>query len=239
MGVMKLVRRLWPDESNVWLPVLLILLTFLAGLVDGVTYISLGHVFVANMTGNIVFIGFALAGANISLIGSLIALACFMIGASIGGKNIAHHGNQRFKLLHRTVLSMSITLLIALVLSIIWGNHLQSIDKYILIVLLGLTMGLQNTTARALAVPDLTTTVLTMSITGLVADSTRSFNKESLLRRLIAVFTIFIGALVGGVFAVRHNIVIPIAIATALVLITLFISQTQISEKRSMLKVIG
>ncbi len=228
---MNLIRKLWPSETNEWLPVSLILLTLVAGLVDSVTYIRLGHVFVANMTGNIVFIGFALAGANISLVGSLIALVCFMAGARIGGRNVARYGKQRFTLLHRTVLNMSVTLVIALTLSIIWGNQLKTAEEYILITLLGLTMGLQNTTARALAVPDLTTTVFTMSLTGLVADSTQSFNKKSVIRRLIAIFTIFIGAFVGGIFAVHHNIVIPIAIAAALVLVALLVSQRQIPSE--------
>ncbi len=44
------------------LPVLLLALTVATGLVDAVSYLVLGHVFVANMTGNVVFSGFALSG---------------------------------------------------------------------------------------------------------------------------------------------------------------------------------
>ena len=44
--------------------------------------------------------------------------------------------------------------------------------RYALIVLLGLAIGPQNATARCLGVPDLTTTVLTLTLTGLAADST-------------------------------------------------------------------
>ena len=36
----------------------------LVGVVDAVSILSLGRVFVANMTGNVVFVGFALAGAS-------------------------------------------------------------------------------------------------------------------------------------------------------------------------------
>lgn len=39
-------------------------LTLLTGLVDAVSYLELGHVFVANMTGNVVFLGFTIAGAG-------------------------------------------------------------------------------------------------------------------------------------------------------------------------------
>jgi uncharacterized membrane protein YoaK (UPF0700 family) len=46
------------------LPPLLIVLTIVTGVVDALAYLRLGHVFVANMTGNVVFLGFAAAGAG-------------------------------------------------------------------------------------------------------------------------------------------------------------------------------
>jgi uncharacterized membrane protein YoaK (UPF0700 family) len=56
------------------LPALLLLLTVATGVVDAVSLLALGRVFIANMTGNVVFIGFALAGApGFSLIASLLA----------------------------------------------------------------------------------------------------------------------------------------------------------------------
>ena len=48
------------------LPPLLLGLTVVTGLVDAFSYLLLGHVFVANMTGNVVFLGFAIAGAKAS-----------------------------------------------------------------------------------------------------------------------------------------------------------------------------
>ena len=62
-------------------------LTIVTGLVDAVSYVGLGHVFVANMTGNVVFVGFALAGApGLSVPASLAALGAFLIGAIAGGR---------------------------------------------------------------------------------------------------------------------------------------------------------
>lgn len=46
------------------LPPLMLLLTVVTGLVDAVSCLALGHVFVANMTGNVVFLCFAPAGAD-------------------------------------------------------------------------------------------------------------------------------------------------------------------------------
>src|ERR1700712_1270329 len=78
------------------LPVLLLILTVATGMVDAVSILSLGRVFVANMTGNIVFIGFALAGApGFSLQASLVALAAFLIGAAVGGAAVNRYGDRR------------------------------------------------------------------------------------------------------------------------------------------------
>ena len=63
------------DRSHGPLPVFLVCLTVVTGLVDAFSYLSLGHVFVANMTGNVVFLGFALAGVGeISIVASLLAV---------------------------------------------------------------------------------------------------------------------------------------------------------------------
>lgn len=82
------------------LPALLIALTLRTGLVDAVSILGLGRVFVANMTGNVVFIGFGLAGAEgYSISGSLVALVGFLIGASAGGLLIHRIPDHRGRLL--------------------------------------------------------------------------------------------------------------------------------------------
>src|SRR6202012_5299344 len=78
------------------LPPLLVSMTLVTGLVDAFSYLVLGHVFVANMTGNVVFLGFALAGApGFSIAASLVALAAFAAGAVIGGRIVARYGHHR------------------------------------------------------------------------------------------------------------------------------------------------
>ena len=76
-------RSLVDDPKHGAMPVLLLALTVLTGVIDAVSILSLGRVFVANMTGNVVFVGFALAGAaGFSLVASLLGLA-----VAIGGQN--------------------------------------------------------------------------------------------------------------------------------------------------------
>jgi uncharacterized membrane protein YoaK (UPF0700 family) len=64
----------------------LLVLTFTTGLVDATSYLGLGHVFTANMTGNIVFLGFGIAGSGgLPVIAPLISLGAFLVGAGTGG----------------------------------------------------------------------------------------------------------------------------------------------------------
>jgi uncharacterized membrane protein YoaK (UPF0700 family) len=89
--------------------------------------------------------------------------------------------------------------------------------QHLLIVLLALAMGLQNAAARRLGVPDLTTTVLTMTLTGLAADSTLAGGKNPRpVRRLLAAASMFLGAGVGGALLFHAGIAAVLGLALAL-----------------------
>jgi uncharacterized membrane protein YoaK (UPF0700 family) len=184
------------------LPALLGLLTLVTGFVDAVTYLRYGHVFVANMTGNIVFLGFGVAGArDISLYGSLIALGAFLLGALIGGALNERLATHRGNLLASSSLIKVGLLVAATILALLKA------PPYAVIPALGITMGIQNAIARKLAIPDLTTTVLTMTLTGIMADSTLAGkDNPRLTRRIMAVVTMFVGALAGGATVLNKGI---------------------------------
>src|SRR6476659_2766352 len=94
------LRRLVDDPVHGPLPALMLVLTVLTGVVDAVSILSLGRVFVANMTGNVVFVGFALAGApGFSLAAPLSALGGFLVGAAVGGAVAERLGSHRGRLL--------------------------------------------------------------------------------------------------------------------------------------------
>ena len=177
-------------------PQFLVCLTVVTGLVDAFSYLSLGHVFVANMTGNVVFLGFALAGVGeISIVASLLAVVAFALGATLGGRWAAGRAVHRGHLL---AVATSVQAGLVLVASVIASTAgvAGSSARLTLIGLLALAMGGQNAVVRRLAVPDLTTTVLTLTVTGLVADTTPRSVRG---RRLISVLAMLVGALTGGV----------------------------------------
>jgi len=213
------------DERHGPLPPLLVGLTLVTGLVDAFSYLTLGHVFVANMTGNVVFLGFALAGApGFSITASLVALAAFWVGAFVGGAVGARLAAHRGRLLTGTVGLQSLLVAVTVVLAALSGSPVTAAYRYPLIALLAVAMGLQNATARRLAVPDLTTTVLTLTITGTAADSAAVGGKGSSAgRRIISVGSMFLGALIGALLILHVRIVLPLVIAPVILLVVTFV----------------
>ncbi|HET8874191.1 MAG TPA: YoaK family protein [Gaiellaceae bacterium] len=210
-----------PDSADGPLPPLLLTLTVVTGLVDAMSFLKLGHVFVANMTGNVVFLGFGIAGAGgISVWASLTAIGSFLVGGVVGGRIGARWASDRAR--HLTVTASTELLLVAAALAVaaLSPHHIGTASRYALIVLLAIAMGVQNTTARKLAVPDLTTTVLTMTLTGLAADSALAGGHGSKLgRRALSVAAMLLGALIGGLLVLKVDNPAPLVPAAGLLAI--------------------
>jgi uncharacterized membrane protein YoaK (UPF0700 family) len=201
------------DRPHGPLPVLLVCLTVVTGLVDAFSYLRLGHVFVANMTGNVVFLGFALAGVGeISIVASLLAVLAFVLGAVVGGRWAVGRAVHRGYLLAAATSVQAGVVLVASVIASTAGVHRPEV-RLVLIGLLAVAMGGQNAVVRRLAVPDLTTTVLTLTVTGLVADTTAS---QVRVRRLTSVLAMLAGALVGGVLLRWVALAAPLWLAAVL-----------------------
>jgi len=210
------LRRLSADPAHGPLPALMLVLTVLTGVVDAVSILSLGRVFVANMTGNVVFIGFALAGARgFSLSASLSALGGFLVGAGLGGVAVDRLGAHRGRLVTAVVGGELVLLLVALLAAALAGAHLGEGSKDSIAALLALAMGAQNAAVRQLKVFDLTTTVLTMTLTGIAADI-RQADRFAVVRRMLAVGAMLAGAVLGALLVLDVSNVAALGLAAAL-----------------------
>jgi uncharacterized membrane protein YoaK (UPF0700 family) len=209
------------DSRDGPLPPLLLALTVVTGLVDATSYLKLGRVFVANMTGNVVFLGFGIAGAGgISIWASLTAIGSFLIGGICGGRIGARWSSDRGRHLTATTGTELLLVTGAFVVTAFSPHHIGTGSRYALIVLLAIAMGVQNATARKLAVPDLTTTVLTMTLTGVAADAALAGGHGSKLgRRALSVAAMLLGALIGGLLALKVANPAPLALAAGLLAI--------------------
>jgi uncharacterized membrane protein YoaK (UPF0700 family) len=197
---------------------LLLGLTIVTGLVDAVSYLRLEHVFVANMTGNVVFLGFATGGAPGFSIGmSIAAIASFLAGALGGGRLAASASGHRGRFIALTSYAQIALLGTALVVSQTFFATSPGVPAYALVILLAVAMGLQNATVRRLGVPDLTTTVLTLTLTGLAADSNLAGGTNpNVRRRLLGTGAMFLGAAVGALLILRVGISAALAVAFVL-----------------------
>jgi uncharacterized membrane protein YoaK (UPF0700 family) len=197
----------------------MLVLTVLTGVVDAVSILSLGRVFVANMTGNVVFVGFALAGApGFSLAASLSALGGFLIGAGVGGGAVGRLGSNRGRLVVLMAGAEFALVLGALLLAALAGPHYDAATTDVIAALLALGMGIQNAVVRQLKVFDLTTTVLTMTLTGIAADI-RQRDRFAVIRRLLAVAAMLAGAVAGALLVLEVSDVAALALAGALLAI--------------------
>ncbi|MER6526196.1 YoaK family protein [Streptomyces sp. NPDC001508] len=210
------------DDRHGPLPPLLLTLTVVTGLVDAVSYLSLGHVFVANMTGNVVFLGFALAGApNLSALASVVALAAFLVGALAGGRLGTRFAAHRGNLLKTATAVQTVLVAVAVAAAAVGDGRVGTGVQYTLIVFLGLAMGLQNAVARRLGVPDMTTTVLTLTLTALAADSAPAGGAAPRPgRRILSVLAMLLGAFAGTELLLHGHLVLTLGLAVLLLLIT-------------------
>jgi uncharacterized membrane protein YoaK (UPF0700 family) len=199
----------------------LLVLTFTTGLVDAVSYLGLGRVFTANMTGNVVFLGFGVAGAGgLPVVAPLVSLGAFLLGAGGGGVLADRIGDRHPQHIGRA-LAIEVSLIgVAAVLAAAVDIRPNALSGDVVIALLALAMGLRNATVRRIGVPDLTTTVLTMTLTGLAADSPMAGGSgKGSARRIAAVLAMFAGALAGALL-VKTSLVLPLLAAAGLALVT-------------------
>jgi uncharacterized membrane protein YoaK (UPF0700 family) len=189
----------------------LLVLTFTTGLVDAVSYLGLGHVFAANMTGNVVLLAFGVAGAGgLPVVSPIIALVAFLIGAAAGGRLPlrAALGSEAALVAVATIVALTVD---------VRPNHFSG-DT--IIALLGLAMGARNAAVLRVNVPDLTTTVLTRTLTALAMHSPfGGGDGTGSTRRIAAVSAMFAGALAGALL-LKTDIVLPLAGAALLALAT-------------------
>jgi uncharacterized membrane protein YoaK (UPF0700 family) len=195
-------------------------MTAVTGLIDAVSFLSLGRVFTANMTGNVVILAFAIARVpGLSIAYSLTALLSFLFGAIIGGRIMARAGAEsQIRFAVQAFLLEDVFLFAASLCAIGYRRDLleHSFQPFALIALTALAMGTRNAAVRKLAIPDLTTTVLTLTITGIGADfSIANGNNPRLARRVEAVVAMFLGAALGAVI-IRYSISAALWLGTAL-----------------------
>jgi uncharacterized membrane protein YoaK (UPF0700 family) len=197
----------------------LLTLTFVTGLVDAVSYLRLGRVFVANMTGNVVFLGFSAdPHSGLSAAASVIAIAGFVLGAFAGGQAAHHLATQSpGRWLAGAFAAEGLILGFAAVLAGAAVLPYAGDGRFATIAILATALGIQNSTVRHLGAPDLTTTVLTLTLTGLAADSSLAGGPGARPHRRLGSVTAMLAGAAAGAGILQWSPTGVIAIAALLV----------------------
>lgn len=185
---------------------LMLVLTFTTGINDAVGYLGLDKVFTGNMTGNVVILGMALVGGTgLPMLGPALALVGFMAGAAAGGRALRDvEGAWSARV---TALFGCVAGLMFLLSGVLFAVGEDPAHGLVVTVTTGaaVAMGLQAATARHVAVKDVTTVVVTSTITGLAADSFLGGGTGVRApRRFLAIALILVGAAAGALLLQVH-----------------------------------
>ncbi|WP_247828379.1 YoaK family protein [Arthrobacter antioxidans] len=207
-------NRVVTDRLHLWL---MLILTFSTGVIDAVGYLGLDRVFTGNMTGNVVLLGMAFTGgADLPILRPALALVFFMVGAALAGRVLRKgpegwSGRTSITFLTVTVGLTALAVYVALV-DVAADELLGSITTSVL----ATVMGVQAATAKRLKVAEITTVVVTSTITGLASDSRLAGGKSPFwARRAAAIALIMAGAVVGAL-TLRVDLWLGIAVSALL-----------------------
>ncbi|WP_442906503.1 YoaK family protein [Kineococcus sp. NBC_00420] len=215
----------------------MLVLTFSTGIVDAVGYLGLDRVFTANMTGNVVILGMALTGAeDLPIVGPIIALLGFLVGATVVGRVLrkAPTGWTTASSVVFGLVGVGLGVLAAVVTGLqgvpVEAGTTAPPAALAVTGTLGVVMGGQGAAARRLAVKDVTTVVVTSTLTGLAADSRLAGGTgEGWRRRIGAVVLILAGAAVGAAL-LRWHIGAGLALAAVIALLAALLGHLKARE---------
>jgi len=201
------------------LPYLLLLAMMVTGLVDAVSYLKLGQVFVANMTGNIQFAGFSFAGREgLPLASGFLAVSLFLLGGVAAGRLARLMGGPRSAFLRAAAAIQLAIVLGAIGLALLAGDHPAGATSFELVAWLALAMGFQSAATVRLKVPGFNSTVVVTTMLTTLATESRlaGGSGEANGWRMLAVVSLFVGALVGGALALRVSLLLPLVLSALL-----------------------
>jgi uncharacterized membrane protein YoaK (UPF0700 family) len=218
---------------------LLLVLAWSAGFVDAASFLGLGRVFTANMTGNTVFLGLALGRLDLAgALRSIAALAGFCLGV-VTGAMIPAKVSQPMVWPRAVTITLMFECLALTGLAFTWrynGPAPEARTMAALIVLSGYAMGLQSAALKRIGVPAVGSTAVTGTVTGVMAGAVgwlhasssgsaphdEARQAQSVFRLSATVwFTYAFGALAGGTGSASWHGAAILCPAVAVGLVTL------------------
>ncbi|WP_439657704.1 DUF1275 family protein [Lentzea sp. HUAS TT2] len=209
---------------------LLLALTFATGVVDAVGYLRLDQVFAGNMTGNVVILGMAVVGGtDLPVLGPAVALLSFLAGSAAAGR-VLRAAAPAWTHPHTGLLAgVGLVLAATALTTAVTGVDADG-ARVVVAAVLALSMGVQAATARHLAVKDVTTVVVTSTLTGLAADSRLGAARGQGAGRRVAVVALLVAGAVAGAALCQVHASLAVALAAFVVLGVTVVGRTQVHD---------
>lgn len=177
-------------------------LTVATGVVDAVSYLALDRVFTGNMTGNVLFVGFAIGGSgSVPLLNNAIALAGFLAGAVLAGRAVRGRTHlTRLPTAHLLILGGTALAILAIAVAWLLLDAPATVELVVLTAVLAMAMGLQAVAARGARISDVTTVVITSTLVNFAMDSPLAGGTgDKWVRRAGAVISMGAGGALGAI----------------------------------------
>jgi uncharacterized membrane protein YoaK (UPF0700 family) len=199
------------------------LITCICGMLDAACFLGMGQVFAEIMTGNMVYLAFAIGtrgtGHTLPVLPYVVALGTFALGALVGGRLVrlpAQWGSHRIAFAAEWV-----ALAGAMVATLIVHPQYHGDARFVVIGILAFGMGIQNAAVRKWGIPDLATNVMTLTMTGLITDTRLGGGDNHRAGRRSTSIGIFVASAVFGAFLVRYGVLWPLVAAVVIFTVAL------------------
>jgi uncharacterized membrane protein YoaK (UPF0700 family) len=238
------MRRL--DDHGVR-DVLLVALTFSTGAIDAISFLVLGKVFSAFMTGNIVFLGFELGGAaGPSAWRTIASVGAFGVGAFLGSRIVAPTAGAGAVWPRRVTAALAAGAVAQVVFLALWlavGGHPASGSANALIAVSALAMGIQTAAVFSLGLRAVFTTAATATWTALLGDVATWSQTRGERHRLAGILlALLAGAVAGAVLVVDARpwaALLPLAVSASVVAVAASRLHPASSGRRDRLAAVG
>lgn len=213
----------------------LVILSVSTGILDAVSYLALDQVFTGNMTGNVLFLGFAFAGLEqLPVLNLLVALLAFFVGAIVAAGVLRLSSTPR-RVPLATIWMMAGGTILTLTVGVVWGLS-GALDKLGLVVVTGVlafALGAQSSSLKPVGIKDISTVVVTMTMVNLAGDGWLAGKKDPhWLRKVLAIAAMGAGAYLGAVLVFHFGG--AIAVCAAAVVMSIGIITLSVASKRSL-----
>ena len=199
----------------------LYMITAISGLIDAVCFLALGGVFAEMMTGNLMLLAFSVGlGQPLgNMVGYGVAIVCFVMGALAGGRLL--RGPQELRERRIGFGVEAVVLVAATIVTWLGQPAADNLAGHVVVGMLAFGMGIQNAMMRVHGVPDLATNVLTLTFTGIVADSAAAGGDNRNWRRRGLSMGLFVVSAAVGAILLQFHILWPLLLACSIFILAM------------------